>query len=445
MIKALLVLCCLSITAFAQPKKSFTKLFQFSLAPGISTNGLHAGGYSNVFSFNATSGYSSSTRFLEIGLFANANETETRGLQVAGIANVTGINAYKGMNYKEADKKYREGFEANVMGAQISGVVNSVLSNVYGWQATGGVNVVRNALIGFQVAGVSNVVYKYSFGFQLAGVSNISVQSMDGVQVAAITNYTKGGLYGLQLSAFNEAGFIEGKNGYENSDYTGVQIGLVNKAKERMNGYQIGLINISGRMQGTQIGLINIYRRGKDMGTRDGTAIGLVNIGDVGHMAVSANELFPFTVEIATGNRKNGRLTSQAKNKYVLNSLIYANRGNWIEDRDADWALGYALRKYFYNRSTTPGMMEFWFFSYGATFLQLNKVNKKITKDLNLVVRPELSVGRKIHPKISNLYVFAAISYNTQIAEVSNDEVAENRNELAFTYWPGATAGILIH
>lgn len=443
MIRYCLLMLCISGSLYAQHKKSFERTFQFSLAPGVGTNGLHSGAFTNFFSFNLTSGYSAANKFLEIGLLANANETETRGLQLSGIANVTGINAYKGMSEKEMDQKYKKGFEANMMGAQVAGLINSVLSNAYGWQAAGGVNIVRNALFGFQVAGFSNVVYKYSFGFQLAGISNISLQSMDGVQIAAITNYTQGGLYGVQISAFNEAGFIEGKNGYENNDHTGLQLGLINKASERMNGYQIGLINISGRMQGTQIGVINIYRRGKDVGTRDGTSIGLINIGDVGHMAVYANELFTMNIEIATGNSKNKRMASDSKNKYVLNSLIYSSNSNGLVVNDASWALGYALKKYFYNRSALAGMGEFWFYSYGMNFTQINGTKGEITKSLDLTLRPELSIGRKIHPTVSNVYVFAALTYATRL----KSEVLPLRNgeQLTINHWPGASLGVLIH
>ena len=434
---------CVSSSLFAQRKKPFERAFHFSLAPGVGTNGLHSGSFTNTFSFNLTSGYSASTKFLELGLFSNANEIETRGLQIGGIANVTGINAYKGLSEKEIDQKYKKGFEANMIGAQISGVVNSVLSNAYGWQATGGVNVVRNALFGFQLAGISNVVYKYSFGFQLAGISNLSIQSMDGVQLAGLTNYTKGGLYGVQISAFNEAGFIEGKNGYENNNYTGLQLGLINKASERMNGYQIGLVNISGRMQGTQIGLINIYKKGKDMGTRDGTSIGLINIGDVGHMSVYANELFNMNIEITTGNSKNKRIASESKNKYVLNSLIYSSNSNTLILNDASWALGYALKKYYYNRSAVTGRGEFWFYSYGMNFTHLNNTKGKITKTLDLALRPEVSVGRKIHPKISNVYVFAAVTYATRL---TNDVLTDgNEEQVTLDHWPGASLGVMIH
>jgi hypothetical protein len=444
MLKTLLVVCICSTLTFSQSRKKQLKLFHFSLSPGISTNGVHGSDKTNEFSFNFTSGYTGATNFLELALISNANELKTRGLQVAGLVNVTGINAYKGLSEKEIDQKYRSGFEANMIGAQFSGLINSVLSNAYGWQATGGVNIVRNALFGFQLAGLSNVVYKYSFGFQLAGLTNTSYQSMDGVQMATLSNYTDGGLYGLQLSLFNRAGFIEGKNGYENSDYTGWQIGLVNKAKERMNGYQIGLVNIGGRMQGTQIGLINIYRRGKEIGTRDGTAIGLINIGDFGHLSVYNSELFPFNIEIATGNRKNGRILETNKNKYVLNSLIYSKGSNWLVDKDAQWALGYALRKYNFNRSQRPGMNELWFYAYGISIQQLNEAKKKLTKELNLISKPELLIGSRIIPKNSSIYFFALFSWNAYLHKDNAEQVTTD-SEVNFDNWPGFSIGVMAH
>lgn len=444
MLKTLLVVCACSTLAFPQSRKKELRFLHVSLSPGISTNGLHGSDKTNVFSFNFTSGYTGATNFLELALISNANELKTRGLQVAGLVNVTGINAYKGLSEKEIDEKYRSGFEANLIGAQFSGLINSVLSNAYGWQATGGVNIVRNALFGFQLAGISNVVHKYSFGFQLAGFSNTSFQSMDGVQVAALSNYTDGGLYGMQMALFNRAGFIEGKNGYENSDYTGWQIGLVNSAKERMNGYQIGLINIGGRMQGTQIGLINIYRKGKEIGTRDGTSIGLVNIGDFGHLSTYSTELFPFNIEIATGNRKNGRIQTTSKNKYVHNSLIYSKGNGLLVDRNAQWALGYALRKYFYNRSSSPGMGEFWFYAYGIQAQHLNEVKKKLTRTLNLIGKPELIAGSRLHRKLLNVYLFTAFSWNSHFHKVAKDELTES-SEVEISHWPGFSFGVMLH
>lgn len=436
------LLICISLKVQAQPINMKPRMFQFSLVPGIGTNGLHSGGFDNIFSLNLTSGYSSANKFLEIGIFSNANEKATRGLQIGGLANVTGINLFKGLDKKEIEQKLKQGAEANLTGMQVSGLMNRVLSNVYGSQVTGGINSVGYAMFGFQFAGISNVVRKYSFGFQLAGLSNVSYESMDGVQLSTLTNYTKGGLYGVQISAFNEAGFIEGRNGYDNDDPTGVQVGIINKAKERMNGYQVGLINIAGRMQGTQIGLVNIYKSGKETGTRDGTSIGLLNLGDAGHFSVYANELFLHTYEFATGTRKNARILSDGMNKYIRNSLIYSTGGNWMSNRNISWSLGYALKKYYYNRSGTPHMTEIWYYAYGVNFLYINSEKKKFSNNQNIIIRPEIMFGRKIHPRLNtDIYVFLALSVNAATSEVKRVDVNGNES-LGKKYWPGISAGI---
>jgi hypothetical protein len=207
MMKTLIVVL-LSIQFALAQQKNKPKLFQFSVTPGISTNGIHGSDKTNVFSFNLTSGYTGATQFLEIGFISNANERTTRGLQFAGLSNITGINAYKGISKKEIEAKYKSGFSVDLSGAQLSGLFNYVLSDSYGMQASGGINYTGNALFGFQFAGLANLVKKYSFGFQLAGISNISYESMDGAQLAFLSNYTNGGLYGFQTSLFNTAGFI---------------------------------------------------------------------------------------------------------------------------------------------------------------------------------------------------------------------------------------------
>jgi len=442
MLRTLLVVLLSFHISFAQ-QKSKPILFHFSVTPGISTNGIHGSDKTNVFSINFTSGYTGGTQFLEFGLISNANERETRGLQFAGLSNITGINAFKGLSKKEIEVKYKSGFAVNLSGAQFSGLFNYVLSDTYGMQASGGMNYTGNAFFGFQLAGLSNIVKKYSFGFQLAGISNVSYESMDGAQLAFIINYTNGGLYGFQMSLFNTAGFIEGRNGYDNKDPTAIQIGLFNHAKDHMNGYQVGLKNISGRMQGTQIGLININKRGKETGTKDGTAIGLLNIGMFGHLSLYSNELFTLNVEFSTGTLKNGRILKSHKNKYVLNSIIYSSQPNNIVDRNATWVLGYALRKYFYKRSELPSRGEFWFYAYGLQLQQLDTKEKKFTKDLNLISKPELILGSRLHPKLFNVYVFTSLSWNTHFFHSQKES---NANKvLSLTHWPGLSVGVHIH
>lgn len=431
------------LSSHAQRKVNFTKLFQFSLTPAISSNGMHPGGYTNYFSINLTSGYSSANLLLEVGGISNLNEDETRGLQFAGVANLTGANAFAGMQWKETDKKKREGFEANLSGAQFSGLANVVLNNVFGWQATGGVNVAKGALQGFQLAGISNTVYKYSFAVQLAGVYNVSVESMDGIQLSGLFNITEGGLYGAQISIFNKAGFMEGINSFENGDPTAFQIGLINTSG-KMNGFQIGLVNFGKRMQGTQIGLINIFNNGKTPETRDGTSIGLVNIGSSGHFSVYASDLFYTNVEIATGALKNRRISADRKEKHIRNVLIYSNDPDFLSQKGR-WAIGYGLRKYFFSKSLTPGMNRFNFFAIGVDWLHINHVQKKLTKELSLLSRPSISMGSKIHPKNKICYFFASLSYNIYKSQSGRtlDTILET-GETSLQQWPGFSAGILI-
>lgn len=404
---------------------------------------MHPGGYSNYFSFNLTSGYSAANYLFEVGGISNLNENETRGLQLAGLVNVTGGNAFSGLLQKEIDKRKREGFEANLSGAQFSGLANLVVNNVFGWQASGGVNVAKGALHGLQIAGVSNTVYKYAFAVQLAGLYNIAVESMDGVQVASGFNITQGSLYGVQIGTFNRAGSIEGINSFNNEEPTGMQIGLVNFCR-KMNGFQVGIVNYSGRMQGTQIGLINIFRNGKTPETRDGTAIGLVNIGSSGHFALYANDLFLANVEVATGSVKNKRMNNDATEKHVRNLLIYSRDPEFFSDQKR-WAVGYGLRKYFFNRSPPPVPGRRYFFAYGSDFLHINHENKKLTKELSILVRPAIIAGSKIHPKNKFCFFFASVSYNYYLSDSDKtlDTVFASQAKSQM-HWPGFAAGIMI-
>lgn len=425
-------------------------MIQFSVAPGLGSNGLHPGGFRNIISFNLTSGYSRSTLLFEVAGVSNLNTDETRGLQFAGLVNITGANAFSGLTVKESIKKVNTGFEANLTGLQFSGLTNIVLTNVFGGQVTGIANISKGALMGIQLAGVSNVVYKYSFGLQLAGLWNSSIQSMDGTQISGLMNFTSGDLHGVQISFFNRAGYIEGKNSMGESKETALQLGIINSAK-RMNGFQVGLINYARKSQGVQIGLINIYRGGKDVGTKDGTAIGLINAGDVGHVAVYADEMFFTNYEITTGNMKNGRIQNANSNRYYLNSLIFSNSSNGFISDQKSWALGYGFKRYMYNRSATPGMGEFRFLSYGVELMHINREAKSITRELSLLVRPKVQLGTRLHPKLHSIYVFAAVTYNVYWSEseegISPSFMGSEKlvNDKLMEMWPGFSAGIHVH
>jgi hypothetical protein len=96
---------CISLTLHAQRKNSDLRSFQFSIVPGLGTNGLHPGGFRNIVSMNLTSGYSKATLLFELAGISNLNTDETRGVQIAGLANLTGANAFLGLRRGKLTKK----------------------------------------------------------------------------------------------------------------------------------------------------------------------------------------------------------------------------------------------------------------------------------------------------------------------------------------------------
>jgi hypothetical protein len=424
----------------------FQSLFQFSLAPSLSTNGIHAGGYTNYVALNVTSGYSSRNYLLEAGVISNLNERETRGLQFAGLANVTGGNLFAGLQAREIEKMKRDGVEANLSGFQVSGLTNFVLNNVFGAQISGGFNTSKGALHGVQLAGIGNGTAKYAFGMQLAGIYNMSVESMDGVQVSALLNFTRGGLFGLQTGLVNAAGFIEGVNSFQNEMPTGVQVGLVNHSK-KMNGFQIGILNISKSMQGTQIGLVNIYNNGNSPQTRDGTSIGLINIGSSAYVSMYASDVFITNIEVATGTFKNHRINTDRFEIQIQNSLLYAVNPSFLVNNKS-WAVGYGLKKYFFSRSTAPGYHKLNFFAFGADLLHVSPARKKLYKNLSLLARPMVSAGSRLHPKNKRYYLFVSAAYNIYSSKgaqgmetLFDKRFGETRT---VQHWPGFAAGVLV-
>ncbi len=419
------------------------------MAPGLGTNGLHPGGYINGFSLNLTSGYSAANHVLEVSGISNLHTEYAKGLQIAGLFNLTGGNAFAGMKPKEVKKKVNSGFEANLEGLQISGMANVVITNAFGGQITAGANYVKGGVFGLQLAGLANVVGKYGFGVQLAGLYNSVVGSYDGIQLASLFNYTGARLQGLQLGGVNKVKTIEGPKSFNYSGYSGVQLGLVNLAK-KMNGLQIGLINFGGEMQGTQIGLINFFRSGKTANTLDGTPIGLLNISNAAEVLVYVDELFFTNYQLNTGTIKNGRKLDAVKWKYIQNGLIFGFNPAFLRDDGPSWALGYGFYKKIFNRSATPVLNEVRFVSGGLEFLHYNE-GPGLDDKLNLISRVKASAGARLHPKLSNVYVFGGLSYSVLISRtpvsispgILNDSHVSS--DIARQRWAGGHVGVMIH
>lgn len=197
---------------------------QVSFTPGLSSNGRMNAQVVNNFSFNVLGGYSGGVNGAELGGIFNINKKDVQYAQVAGVVNIVG---------------------GNMKGVQVAGVHNMVLDSVTGVQVGGVVNFVKGSFTGGQIGGVINYTNHSVTGLQVAGVGNVSGREMNGVQIGGVFNYAK-----------------------------------------KLNGVQIGLINISDSSNGYSIGLINVVLKGYHK------------------LAFYSTEVLPFNAAFKTGNHK---------------------------------------------------------------------------------------------------------------------------------------------
>jgi len=158
-----------------------------------------------------------------LGLF-RSKVYKTNGLMLA-----LGVNDTDYLNGIQSSYIYNKA--GVVRGVQDSYIMNRA-GSLWGIQASGIYND-ANELHGLQLSGI----YNYSedmHGAQFSGIIN-NAAKMDGYQAAGICNLSKETVGCQMASIFNYT---------ENLKTKGVQIGLVNVAKETQ-GFQIGLLNLS--------------------------------------------------------------------------------------------------------------------------------------------------------------------------------------------------------
>jgi hypothetical protein len=440
----------------AQVKKKireYEKIFQFSLFPGISTNGISSGSYYNNYSFNLFGGLSAGNQILELGLITNSNMKTTTGIQIAGFANIVGTNAFINLTLSEERALINsEDFEVNRKGIQIAGFLNYVLNHASGIQFSGGLNVVGNNFKGIQLAGIGNSAGGPSAGLQLAGIYNLSDESVGGFQISSLFNYTGAQLSGMQLSFINKATRIKGKKSTPPTRARGLQLGLVNFSKE-MDGVQLGLINFGGDVRGKQIGLMNFFSKypSKER-VRMGTPIGLLNFGSKGsHFRFYGNELFSTNIEYTTGNCLNCTWIIGSEMPYDDSNQIF-NQNALILGFDTfqdTWGFGYGFQKVLYNKfSIMPSPFnKRRLISYGINFLHLNR-SLSFDDTFNLLSRLNVDYGKRWR----SLYLFMSISLNYFLHETEEGEdvykiksVKVSTGEvigLSGEFWPGYAIGI---
>ncbi len=444
-------------TTYAQVSKKireYDRLFQFSLFPGISTNGIYSASFRNRFSLNLFGGLSAGNRILEIGFISNANIKNSTGISIAGLANIIGTNAFVNLSQsEERELIIKEGFKSDSKGIQLAGFLNYVRDNASGIQFAGGFNLIGYDFKGTQIAGIGNVVGEQGQGLQLAGLFNLAHESMGGFQITTLFNSTHGQLAGFQLALINKANIIKGRKSTPPTVARGFQFGLLNMSKA-MDGLQIGLVNLGGNTRGVQIGLINFFNKnGSKENVRMGTPIALLNIGSKGSVfRFYYNELFATNVEYTTGNCVNCSYVLGSEMPYNDNYKIFNQNALIVgyNPSEKTWGFGYGFERILYSKfSVMPHQLnEKNVMRYGLHFLHLNK-EMKIEKAFNLLTKLHFEYGKRLKGK-KYVFVSASLSYFMMEPEGSVDNyhikslVIDSGKIFALNsfIWPGYGIGI---
>lgn len=431
--------------------REYERNFQFSLFPGISSNSIYSGSYFNNFSFNLFGGLSAGNHIFEFSPVINLNLKKSTGIQMAGLANVIGANAFVNLTPTEERALVKDGFESNMHGIQVGGVLNYVRTHTTGIQTAGMINIVGQDFHGVQVAGLGNTSGGFASGLQLAGAFNTAFKSMSGVQISAIYNGTDGQLSGTQVGLINKAKFIKGKKSTPPTRSRGMQIGFVNFSKS-MDGIQVGVVNFGGKTRGVQVALVNFFDKvpSKEK-VKMGTPIALLNFGSKGSVfRVYYNELFTANVEYTTGNCLNcshvlgSEMPFDDRNqKFNQNALILG----YNRHQDT-WGFGYGFDKILYNKATIMPNPENRkrTISYGLNFLHLNR-SMKLDKDFNLVNKLHVDYGKRIR----SFHWMAGLSLNYFLYELKEQSDSYKINSFRIStgkmlglnseFWPGYRLG----
>ncbi len=117
---------------------------------------------------------------------------------------------------------------------------------------------------GAQVAGVFGWASDRVKGVALAGVAQQAYGDVDGLLLAGVTSVARGRVRGVQLAGGVNIGRVDGVQiGLINvsAEVNGLQLGILNVAR-KINGLQVGVINVTDKLEGESLGVAPIPRRG---------------------------------------------------------------------------------------------------------------------------------------------------------------------------------------
>lgn len=328
--------------------------FQFSVVPGVSTNGLMGSHIVNDYSVNLFGGFTGGTNRFEAGSLFNIDRGSAKYTQVAGVFNIVG---------------------GEVTGFQAAGIVNHVVKSVTGAQVSGAINTVIDSVKGVQAAGLLNFAGNHLTGVQAAGAINLVTNSVEGAQVSGLINFASKEVNGTQVSgAINYAKKIDGAQ----------VTGLVNVAPVSVTGAQIsGGLNFARHIRGTQIGLVNIAD------SSEGCPIGLLSFVVHGFhkLEVSSNEVTYLNLAFKTGNKSFYNILKAGINPDFNNRIYSAGYGLGHE---------FTLSK----KSALDLELSYQYIGeYWDTYNGLHSIN------LNYAYQPSPKFGIVIGPSLNVLYM----------------------------------------
>jgi len=380
-------------------KKFFAdRSFQLSLTPGLSTHGKLSPQVVNNFSFNILGGYTAGVSVVELGGLFNIDKKDVKYVQAAGLLNAIG---------------------GSVTGSQLSGLHNNVLKDVTGAQAAGISNFVKGNVTGAQLAGIYNHVGGSFTGLQASGLFNHVNKSFRGAQLSSIANHVSDTVNGLQATSIVN---------YAGKNVNGAQLSsIANITRGEMKGIQIAhFVNYAKKLQGVQIGLVNISD------TSEGYSIGLVNIVFKGYhkIMLSTNEVLDINAAFKTGNSK-------------LYSILLTGYRKRKEDSVKIFSFGYGFghefklgKRFSLNPEYTSQYLYFSSWKYSNLMNKLHlQFNVKLGKYVSLFTGPSFTVYYSQQLKTLSAFKFNIPSPSYHTFDLWNADVKG---------WIGWNAGISI-
>jgi len=396
-----------------------------------SIRGMQVAGY-----FNLAHGQ---TRGMQLCGFANTSSGVVRGMQLSGFANV-GLDTVRGVqfsgfaNYGKTNIRGSQvsgyaNIAKNVKGAQIAGFSNVALEKTQGMQLSSCFNFSGKDHRGTQISGFSNLALGNCTSMRLAGVSNLGIgdffagadvaglfnyakKDMDGLQTSSIMNFVGGQLCGLQISVL----------GNYAQDAKGVQVSCANNKTSKLQGMQVGMLNLADTVNGVQFGIINIAD------TVHGASIGLLPIVHNGYraIAIEGGDVFLPRVSFRLG----------ANSFYSIFSMSFASIADTVS-----FGFGYGV-----GSRHMIGEKRKMYVAVETSATVLQKYENQDENNLNIYYDFSFSFGRKLG---RHLELFAGPqvylhSYSQPYLHTSHIGVVYSKNESnrIVDFWVGYRLGI---